>query len=221
MNKIAFKFIFCFFLIANFCDAQIKIQLLNGKMKDAKQYELKGDWVFFKRPDSLERKFFLWKALWPKDKLRKLDKFDVFSAINADGSEDIIYDPDTSFQGDPSVERVRNYIKGEQYAMTKYPGRLHSDANNLDNHIGASLIGAGSAWVLGYYGPIGVFAYSIVLSRFNPKVPFTNSIEPEVFNSPEFTLGYQKYARNKKIKQSLMYGGISFTVGFAAFVIFK
>jgi hypothetical protein len=215
MNKIAFKFIFCFFLIANFCDAQIKIQLLNGKMKDAKQYELKGDWVFFKRPDSLDkdRKFFLWKALWPKDKLRKLDKFDVFSAINADGSEEVIYDPDTTFQGDPSVERVRNYIKGEQYGMSVYRKPL--------NKIGGVVAGGASAYFAGYYGPIGVFAYSIVLSRFNPKVPYSDTIEPTVFNSAEFTLGSQKYARNKKIKQSLIFGGISFTVGFAAFVIFK
>lgn len=195
------KLILCFFLTANFCSAQIKMLLLNGKMKEVKQYEIKGDWIFYKKLDD------------KKDKLRKMDKFDVFSAINADGSEEIIYDPDTTFDGDPSVERVRNYIKGEQYAMTNYKKPL--------NIVGGVLAGGASAYFAGYYGPIGVFAYSIVLSRFNPKVPYTDAIEPTVFNSAEFTLGYQKYARNKKIKQSLIFGGISFTVGFAAFVIFK
>jgi hypothetical protein len=200
MKQTILKLTFFFFLIAAFCDAQIKILLLSGKTKDVKQYEIKGDWIFYKKADD------------PKEKLRKMDKFDVFSALNANGTEEIIYDPDTSMEGDPSVERVRNYIKGEQFAMANY--------NKPMNKVGGFLAGAASG-IAGYYGPIGVFSYSIILSRFNPKVPQTTLIEPDVLNSDEFKLGYQKYARNKKIQQSLIFGGIGFSVGFAAFAIFR
>src|SRR3954447_11242576 len=88
------------------------------------------------------------------------------------------------------------------------------------NIVGGVAAGGASSF-LGYYGPIGVFAYAIVLSRFNPKVPPSETIEPAVFNSEEFTLGYQKYARNKKIKQSLIWGGIGFSIGFAVLVAFN
>jgi hypothetical protein len=200
MDFNGFKFLLFFFFLANFCSAQINILMLNGKYKPVKQYEVKGDWIYYKKIDD------------PKDKTHKMDKFDVFSAINADSTEEIIYDPDTTMEGDPGVEQVRNYIKGEQYGMAVYKKPL--------NIVGGVAVGAGSAWLLGYYGPIGVFTYAIVLSRFNPKVPYTDNVPPEVFNSAEFSLGYQKYARNKKIKQSLIFGGISFGVAFAAFAIF-
>ena len=197
MKNIFFKFILIFLLSPAFCTAQIKMLMLNGKYKEVKQYEVKGDWIFYKKIDD------------PKDKMRKMDKFDVFSALHPDSTEEVIYDPDTSLEGDPSIERVRNYIRGEQYGMAVYHKPM--------NIVGGAAVGGASAF-LGYYGPIGVFAYAIVISRFNPKVPPSNTIEPAVFNSEEFTLGYQKYARNKKIKQSLIWGGIGFTVGFVALV---
>ena len=171
MMKSGLKIILFFFLIANFCNAQVKILFLNGKYKEVKQYEVKGDWIYYKKVND------------PKDKMRKLDKFDVFSAINLDSTEEVIYDPDTTMEGDPGVAQVRNYIKGEQYGMTVY----HKPLNN----IGGFLVGGASGAYLGYYGPIGIFAYSIVMSRFNPKVPFSDKIEPTVFNSDEFKLGYQ------------------------------
>jgi|SRR6185436_714915 len=215
MNKIALRFFFFFFLAATFCNGQIKILKLNGKMKDAKQYEVKGEWIFYKTPDSLDHrihKFFLWNKVWPRNKLKKIDKFDVFSAINPDGTEEIVYDPDTIFEGDPSVEWVRKYIKGEQYGMMHY--------DKYTNKIAAVLIGGGFAY-FSYYGPIGVFIYSMGRNIVKPRIPYSDSIEPAVFNTEEFQLGYRKYVRNKRIKESLIFGGIGFAVGFAAFAVFK
>lgn len=200
MNKITLKLLLYFFLTSTFCSAQIKMLLLNGKTKDIKQYEIKGEWIFYKKLND------------PKDKMRKMDKFNVFSATNPDGSEEIIYDPDTIIEGDPSVEWVRTYIKGEQYGMTHY--------DKYTNKIVGALVGGGFAY-FSYYGPIGVFIYSMGRNIVKPKIPPSDSIDPAIFNSEQFQLGFRKHVRNKRIKDSLIFGGIGFAVGFAAFAVFK
>lgn len=200
------------FSCVTFVKAQNKILLLDGRVKEAKQYELKGDDVFYKRSDAEDksRKFFLWKTIWPDNKLRKLYKYDVFSVTKADGAEEVFYDPDP-VDGDPGVPQVRNYIKGEQYGMAVY--------HKPWNKVGGGIAGFASS-IAGYYGPAGVFLYAMVVSRFNPQtIPPTTLIEPEVFNSEEFKTGYTKYARNKKIKDSLIFGGIGFAVGFPIFYL--
>jgi hypothetical protein len=72
---------------------------------------------------------------------------------------------------------------------------------------------------LGFYAPPVVFAYAMAIGRHNPKqMPPSQDIDPEVFNSEAFLNGYQKYARNKKMRQSLIWGGIGFAVGFPVFL---
>ncbi|MEO5570737.1 MAG: hypothetical protein ABIT08_14350 [Bacteroidia bacterium] len=199
MNKTVLKFVLFFFLSINFCNAQVKILLLSGKIKEVKQYEVKGDWIFYKKMDD------------PKDKMRKLDKYDVFSAINPDSTEEIIYDPDTTMEGDPSVDFVRRYIQGEQYGRAVYKKPW--------NAFEGQIVGAASG-ILNFYGPIVVFANSIIMGRFNPRtIPPSSTIEPEVFKSEEFRAGYNKYARNKKIKDTLIWGTIGFSASFAFLTI--
>lgn len=199
------------FSCVTFVKAQNKILLLDGRVKEAKQYELKGDDVFYKRSEAEDksRRFFLWKTIWPDNKMRKIDKYDVFSVIKPDGLEEVIYDPDTTFEGDPTVDQVRRYIKGEQYAMLNY----HAPWTKFESEV----VGLG-AGIFTFYGPIVVFANSVVLTRFNVnKIPPTTLIEPEVFNSKEFRTGYEKHVRNKKIKDSLIFGTIGFAIGFSWF----
>ena len=199
MNKTIRLILLLLIFLATFSFGQNKIQLLNGKTKDITTYEVKGDWVFYKRADD------------KKDKTRRLDKFNVFSVIKADGLEEIIYDPDTSFDGDPNVDQVRRYIRGEQYSIAMYKTPW--------NKIESAAAGFGSGF-FSFYGPAGVFINSMVLSRFNPrKIPPTTLVEPEIFNSEEFISGFNKHARNKKIKDSLTFGGIGLAVGFTFFSI--
>jgi hypothetical protein len=56
---------------------------------------------------------------------------------------------------------------------------------------------------------------------FKPKIPHSDSIDPLIFNSEEFQLGYRKYVRNKRIKQSLLFGGLGIFAGMAALEIEK
>ena len=197
MKKIFILNLFIFLLSATLAFSQNKILLLNGKTKEVKSYELKGDWLYYIKIDD------------KKEKNRKLDRYNVFSVTKPDGLEEVIYDPDTAMEGDPSIEQVRRYIKGEQYGMAVYKTTYIKFESEL--------VGFGSG-LLTFYGPAVVFVNSLVIGSFNPKhIPPTALIEPEVFNTEEFKAGYNKYARNKKIKDSLIFGGVGFAVGFAFF----
>ncbi len=180
--------------------SQNTILKLNGRTVPALRYELKGDWLYYVKTDD------------EKEKLRRLDKYDIFSVLKADGTEDVIYDPDTSLDGDPTEMEVRRYIMGEQHAMATYN-------KPFNRPVGAG-VGLTSAFFTGFYAPIGIFTYTLIIGRFDTKdIPYSTMIEPEVFNTEEFRSGYKKYARNKKIKQSLVWGGIGFAVGFPAFFL--
>ncbi|MCC6385623.1 MAG: hypothetical protein IT241_10760 [Bacteroidia bacterium] len=138
-----------------------------------------------------------------------MDRYEVFSIQKADGSEEIVYDPDTINEADPNVEQVRRFISGQQYGMDLYhPGWTK---------IGGTVAGVGSGFI-GFYGPPGIFAYVLVAGKINTrKIPESAEIDPVVFNSEEFRLGYKKYTRNKIIRDGLIWGGIGFAVAFPAF----
>lgn len=187
--------IFC--MMSASIHAQDKIVKLNGRTIDIKNYSLKGDWLFYVKYDDV------------KEKQRKLERFDVFSVLMADGTEEIIYDPDTVNEGDPSIEQVRRYIKGEQYGMQMYHPHWTKPAGV------AAGIGSG---FIGFYGPPFVFGYALIAGAVPvKKIPPSDSIDPAVFNSDEFISGYRRYARNKKMRDGLIWGGVAFAVSFPTF----
>jgi hypothetical protein len=190
-------FLLFFCLISFAVHAQSKIVKLNGRTVDIKSYSLKGDWLFYVKHDEA------------KEKQRKMERFDVFSVLKDDGSEEIIYDPDTVNEGDPSIEQVRRYIKGEQYGMQMYHPSWTKPAGV------ASGIGSG---FIGFYGPPFVFGYALVAGSIPvKKIPPSDSIDSAVFNSDEFITGYRRYARNKKMRDGLIWGGVAFAISFPAF----
>ncbi len=187
--------VFCMMFSA--IHAQDKIVKLNGRTIDIKSYALKGDWLFYVKHDDL------------KEKQRKMERFDVFSVLMADGTEEIIYDPDTVNEGDPSIEQVRRYIKGEQYGMQMYHPHWTKPAGV------AAGIGSG---FIGFYGPPFVFAYALIAGAVPvKKIPPSDTIDPAIFNSDEFITGYRRYARNKKMRDGLIWGGVAFAVSFPTF----
>jgi hypothetical protein len=193
----------CLFLLPFFCFinlylyAQDKIVKLNGRTIDIKSYTLKGDWLYYVKHNDM------------KESQRRIERFDVFSVLNADGTEDIIYDPDTVNDGDPSIEQVRRYIQGEQYGMANYNPSWTKPAGV------ASGIGSG---FIGFYGPPFVFAYALIAGAIPvKKIPPSDTIDPAVFNSDEFIAGYRRYSRNKKMRDGLIWGGVAFAVSFPAF----
>ena len=175
--------------------AQGKIIYLNGKEKRFETAEVRGEYIVYQPEGST------------KEWSRKSDRYNVFSLQRDNGTEEIIYAPDTSEGGDPSVEEVRDYIKGERFAMQVYSKPLN---------FGAGLyVGVGSS-LAGFYGIPVPLVYSTILGLRNPKVP--KELRGENY-SEAFVAGYQKKSRNIKIKKSLLGGGIGFSVGVAWFII--
>ncbi len=195
--------------------SQGKIVLLNGKEKRFTTAEVKGEDILY-QPEGTSPGTF-----------RKVDRYDVFS-INRDGSsEELIYNPDTVSGEDPTVSEVRDYIKGEQYA-----GLVYRKPLNLIS--GIAVGGAGS--FLGFYGLIVPVVYPAILGAVTPKIkgPLTHNYNettgkfepittpdtaPNIAVTESFSAGYGKKARNMKMKNSMIGGGIGFAVGFSILYI--
>lgn len=176
--------------------AQQKLILLNGKEIRIKSYSLNDQWLVYKKFNDL------------KEKTRLIDKYDVFSVIKEDSTEEIIYQGDSTV----SVENARNFIRGEHAAMKFY---------RKNAHVGESaIIGMASSVLVFYSLPLPMFN-SVILGRFTPKMDQL----PEGYDLPyslteEYRYGYEKKARNIKIQQSLKWGYIGLGVGLTGFIIY-
>lgn len=159
--------------------------------------EVKGDFLIY-RPEGPH-----------KDGIRKMEKFDIFSLQFDDGTEQIIYEPDTTY-GDPSVEEAREYVKGEQLADSIYKKPM--------NLIGGIASGAAGS-ILVFYAPIVPAVYATTISLFTPHMP-KSQLEKEV-RSEDFIAGYERKARNKKTKSALLGGVIGLGVGLSILAVIQ
>lgn len=212
--RILLSILFFFGLSVSSAIAQGKLIMLNGKEKRFSTAEVKGEIIVYQPEDTT------------RNVNRKVDKYDVFAIVRADGSEEIIYNPDTVTGEDPTVAEVRDYIKGERFASQVYRKPL-----NLIS--GIAVGGAGS--IIGFYGLIVPVVYPAVLGRFTPDIkepiaynfnettrkfdPISEGTSTNINVSEAFSAGYGKKARNLKIKNSLIGGGIGFAVGITALIL--
>ena len=156
------------------------------------------NYIFYYRPDDV------------RTKSRLAEKVDVFSIQRADGTEELIFQPDTV--NGLSLEEARNYIRGEQAAMKFY---------NEQTHIGESaIIGIASSILVFYSLPVPMFN-AVILGKFSPrKMNIPEGYDAPYSSSPEYKFGYQKKARNLKIQQSLKWGYIGLGVGLIGFIAY-
>lgn len=199
----------CFSISASF--SQDKLLLISGKEKTVSSFDLKNpEWVQYKLANS------------KKNKIKKIDRFDVFAIEKSDGTEQIIYTPDTA-NGDPSVDWVRAYIKGQQYGRlhkkqrwNSVDGEWHRKVNFLE--VGGVIVG-GAGSLLSFYGIPVPAVYALVVGRINSNLPPATDIEEQYRTSESFKFGYQKQRRNQRIKQAFISGMIGFAVGVTTFTI--
>lgn len=195
--------------------AQGKLVYLNGKERRFSSAELKGEFIVYK-PEG-------------EQNIRKADKYNVFSIMKDDGTEQVIYEPDTAFKDDPTVAEVRDYIRGEKYAVKAYKKPL--------NLVVGMEVGFASGLLLpAFYGLAVPVLFPMVYSQFTPKIstPLEYQYDPKTDNfeklpqgsqagekvvSEAFASGYQKKARNLKLKNSLIGGAIGFSVSVTALAL--
>ncbi|CAN5544155.1 hypothetical protein BH11BAC2_BH11BAC2_08810 [soil metagenome] len=179
--------------------SQNKILLINGKVIEAETYSIGDLFVTYK------------KAGDSRSTPRAVDRYDVFSVIRRDSTEEIVYTPDSL---DFTLEEARSYIKGEQIALAYY--------RRPSTSISSAILGAGSS-ILSFYALPVPFLYGVILSRFNPKpskFQLPENMDRAIVNDEPFKLGYQKAARNLKIQKSLKWGYIGLGVGLTTLIIY-
>lgn len=176
--------------------AQENMLLINGKIVEIKDHTANDDYIFYHRTNDL------------RNRSRVAEKIDIFSIKKSDGSEEIIFQPDTV--NGLSIEEARNYIRGEQAAMCYY----HQQA-----HIGLSaILGAASSVLIFYSLPVPMLN-AVVLGKFSPqKMQIPEGYDVPYSLTDEYHIGYQKKARNLKIQQSLKWGYIGLGVGLLGFI---
>jgi hypothetical protein len=164
------KFFFTLLIIC-FCQwvsAQDTILLTTGRKIIVSSIDLSDNTIAYRKIDK-------------KDKLKTIEPYRVFSILYKDGTERIIYQPDSLDPLDFKVEDMRNYIKGMQDAQSLYK-------NNYIKITGA-VIGAGSA-LLGFYGLVGPPLYATVVGSYSPNVD--KKLQVKIYGDASGTLGIKE-----------------------------
>lgn len=199
MKNILYKLVTtCMFVLVmiNTTSGQQKITLLNGKTIYPTSYSVGEMFVNYKLEGDNPKK------------LRLVDKYDVFSVTDAENKEEVLYKPADSL--DFSVEDARLYMDGENAA------RIHFNKPGVK--ISSAGVGLASG-VLSFYSLPIPFFYGIAITQRNPKKLQLPEEFKNLENNEAFRFGYNREARNIKMKQSLKYGYISLGISLAALLL--
>ncbi len=202
MKKVLYKLTAVCLLVmffANHASAQQKIILLNGKTIYPTSYSIGEMFVNYKLEGDSQKR------------LRLIDKYDVFSVIDAENKEEILYKPVDSL--DFSIDDARLYMDGENAARIYF--------NKPGVRISSAGVGLASG-ILSFYSLPIPFFYGIAITQRNPKKIQLPEEFKNMENNEAFRFGYNREARSIKMKQSLKYGYISLGVSLATlFLIIK
>jgi hypothetical protein len=183
-------FLFLFVIPFMAATAQDKILLLNGKIIEVKNVELSGYKIAYRT--------------FEKNKLRKVDTERVFSIQYANGSEKVVYTANPADSLEYTVPQLRMFVKGEHDAGVFYNNSLNKEA--------AFLVGAGASF-FAIYGLVGPPLYSTIVGAFSPDMDKVEVSEPSLRLDPDYREGYKSKVRNRKIRNSLIFGFLGFAAG--------
>ncbi len=137
----------------------------------------------------------------------------VFSIKHIDGSETVVYSPDTmGFLAidttpdlDYSIREMRNYIKGQQ------DGRRHR--TNIDTEVGF-VSGMLSAGLGNFYGPIGPAVGMGIQALIPVKIQEKACTNPDLKDNDAYFDGYNQAAKRRKILNYGLGGVLGLGFGF-------
>ena len=135
----------------------------------------------------------------------------VFS-IETCGKEEVLYHPDPLDPELFTMEQMRMFIKGEQEAMRFY----NSDVTKVVS----VAFGMASGYFGFFYGLIGPPLFSTIVGSFSPKMSAMKVTDPSLINDPDFAEGYAKKVRDYKVRKSILFGGIGYSLGLVGFIVY-
>lgn len=144
-----------------------------------------------------------------KEKAKKLDLERVFAWTTADGSEQVLYQVDTTAERFFTVDEMRYYIQGEQDARKSYKANWTLLAGvPLAAAAGFALNGSVVVFTVPFLTMVlaGIPSYTIRAKQMS---------NTSLITQPAYVLGFERTARNKRLFKAL--GGA--VVGAAAGVL--
>ena len=143
-----------------------------------------------------------------KTKAKKLDLERVFSINGPNGEEKVIYYMDTVVGNYFTIDEMRFYIQGEQYA-SKYYRANWTIAAGLPITAGLGFVLSGTVFSFAvpfvYLVSTGISAYKINKNKISSS---------HLVTEPAYVLGYERTARNKRLFKSLFAGLVGTAIGF-------
>ena len=126
MIKIKFISIICLLVTTSVTNAQNTLWLTNGKKIPIKEFKLDNkDLVIYQNK---------------KGKFKSIERFDVFSIIEASKNEIVIYQPDSSYKDAFNLLEMRAFVQGEYDAYQKFKSPLTT--------VGGIVVAGGSSVVI-------------------------------------------------------------------------
>lgn len=187
--------LFFFLLYSAPALAQDSLVLINGRVIVVKSVDLKDYTIAYRKMDG-------------KSRLKTIDPERVFSIRYRDGSEKVIYTSDSMDTEDFKPEEMRMFILGEQDAHKFY-------RNNLNKGFGFAF-GAGGS-LLGFYGLAVAPLYGSIVGAFSPNMEKQKVSDKNLILNPNYREGYERKARDRKIRNGVISGLIGFVAGSVIF----
>jgi len=190
-----------FLIIMVFCalniEAQNKLWLNNGKQIEIGEFRLD--------PNG----FIGYKTL--KNKYKSIESIDVFSIIEKNGQELLIYKPDSTLEGAFNLIEMRAFVQGQTDALNNFKSPwitgggvvLMSAAPLVINPVFVLLVAGSYCTIIGITKPV------------------KNNLEiPAQYTSDNYYLeGYKKEVKRKRIRNAIIGSGIGLAIGYTAFAI--
>ena len=147
------KFFFFLLLVTGQAIAQDTLLLISGRTILASSVDLKDNTIAYRKDD----------------KLKTINSERVFSVLFHDGTEHVVYQPDSLDPIDFKVNEMRNFIQGERDARRLY-------RNNVVKIAGIG-VGVGSSALFNFYGIIGPPLYATIIQQLPSNVERVLSIK--------------------------------------------
>jgi len=177
--------------------AQNTLWLTNGKKIEIGEFKIQNkDYISDKTPNN---------------KFKSIESYDVFSIVESNGNEIIIYKQDSSSLEAFNLIEMRAFLQGETDAMKDFKSPLITTG-------GFVVAGASALFIPPTLVILTSGAYCAGVGLIKPnekkfKIPL------EYKNNEHYLLGYKKEVKNKRIKNAIIGTGIGLIAGFTTLAI--
>jgi hypothetical protein len=192
--------IFIFVFIASSVVAQQKILLMSGIEIEGKNIKVDEEFVHYEYTQKDEVK------------TNSIEIYRVFAIYDEQSKEQVIYERDSLFGRDLTVQEMRYFIFGEQDARKVF--------KSPSSTIASFIIGAGSGFAINFFAIPVPFAATIIISSIKPRLTPDKLEHKTHLKEYSYYDGYRRIARNKKRGNALWGGFAGVAVGISSYYVF-